>query len=55
MDNACNIPTETAMTLNLILNVPWLRQLVAGLSPQRTGSFHMGFVVDKLALGQVFL
>jgi hypothetical protein len=39
--------------------VPWLRWLVAGLSPQRTGfdpaSVHMGFVVDNLALGRVFL
>jgi hypothetical protein len=39
--------------------VPWLRRLVADLSPQRPGfdpgSAHVGFVVDKLALGQVFL
>jgi hypothetical protein len=32
--------------------------LVAGLSPRRTGfdprSVHVGFVVDKVALGQVF-
>jgi hypothetical protein len=39
--------------------VPWLRWLVAGLSPRRpgfaSGSIHMGFVVDKVALGQVFL
>jgi hypothetical protein len=38
--------------------VPWLRQLVAGLSPRRPGfdpgSFNVGFVVDRLALGQVF-
>jgi hypothetical protein len=36
-----------------------LRQLVAGLSPRRPGfdpgSAHVGFVVDKVALGQVFL
>jgi glycosidase len=35
--------------------VPWLRRLVAGLSPRRTGfatgSIHVGFVVDKVALG----
>jgi hypothetical protein len=39
--------------------VPWLRLLVAGLSPQRPGfaprSIHVGFVVDRVALGQVFL
>jgi hypothetical protein len=34
----------------------WLRSLVAGLSPRRpgfaTGSIHVGFVVDKVALGR---
>jgi hypothetical protein len=39
--------------------MPWLRRLVSGLSPRRPGldpgSFHVGFVVDKVALGQVFL
>ena len=40
--------------------VPWLRRLVAaGLSQRRSGfdpgSVHVGFVVDKVALGQVFL
>jgi hypothetical protein len=38
--------------------VPWLRRLVAGLSPRRSGfdpgSVHVEFVVDKVALGQVF-
>jgi hypothetical protein len=37
--------------------VPLLRRLVAGLSPRRPGftpvSVHVGFVVDKVALGQV--
>jgi hypothetical protein len=36
---------------------PWLRRLVAGLSSRRPGfdpgSVHVGFMVDKLALGQV--
>jgi hypothetical protein len=39
--------------------VPWLRTLVAGLSLWRPefapGSIHVGFVVAKVALGQVFL
>jgi hypothetical protein len=39
--------------------VPWLRRLVAGLSLRRPGfdpgSVHVGFVVDKVALGQAFL
>ena len=38
--------------------VPWLRRLVAGLSLRRPGfdpgSVHVGFVVDKVVLGQVF-
>ena len=38
--------------------VPRLRRSVAGLSPRRhgfdPGSVHVGFVVDKVALGQVF-
>jgi hypothetical protein len=34
--------------------VPWLRQLVAGLPSRSPGSVHVGFVVDKVALGQVF-
>jgi hypothetical protein len=33
--------------------VPWLRRLVAGLSPWRPG-FDVGFVVDKVALEKVF-
>jgi hypothetical protein len=40
------------------LAVPWVRRLVAGLSPRRPGldpgSVHVGFVVDKVTLGQVF-
>jgi hypothetical protein len=39
--------------------VSWLSRLVAGLSSRRPGfahgSSHEGFVVDKVALGQVFL
>jgi hypothetical protein len=38
--------------------MPWLRRLAAGLPPWRPGfdpgSVHVGFVVDKVALGQVF-
>jgi hypothetical protein len=44
--------------LNITLTVPWLRRLVAGLSQRRPGfdpaSVNVGFVVDKVALGQVF-
>jgi hypothetical protein len=35
--------------------VPWLRWLVAGLKPRRPeftpGLYHVGFVLDKVALG----
>jgi hypothetical protein len=35
--------------------VPWLRRLVAVLSPRRPGlDVHVGFVLDKVALGQDF-
>jgi hypothetical protein len=38
--------------------VPWFRRFVAGLPPRRPGfdpgSVHVGFVVDKVALGQIF-
>jgi hypothetical protein len=38
--------------------VPWLRRLAAGLPTRRPGldpgSVHVGFVVDKVTLGQVF-
>jgi hypothetical protein len=33
--------------------VTWLRQLVTGLLLWRPRSGHVGFVVDKVALGQV--
>ena len=40
-----------------VVAVPWLRRSVAGLSPWMPGfdprSVHVGFVVDKVALGQV--
>jgi hypothetical protein len=43
----------------VFLAVPWLRWLVTGLSQQRPRfvpmSVHVGFVVDKVALAQVFL
>jgi hypothetical protein len=35
--------------------MPWLRQLVISLSLRRPGSVHVGFEVDKVAPGQVFL
>jgi hypothetical protein len=38
--------------------VPWLKRLVAGLSPRRLGfdpaSFDVGFMVQKVALEQFF-
>jgi hypothetical protein len=35
--------------------MPWLRWLVASFSLRRPGSVHVGFVVDRVALGQFFL
>jgi hypothetical protein len=37
-----------------LMTMPWLRQIVASLSPRRLRSVHVGFVVDRVALGQVF-
>jgi hypothetical protein len=43
----------------MIFTVPWLRRLFAGFSPRRPGiasrSVHVGFVLDEVALRQVFL
>jgi hypothetical protein len=43
----------------LLKAVPYLRRLVAGFSPRMPGfaprAAHVGFVVDKVALGQIFL
>jgi hypothetical protein len=40
------------------IELTWLRRLVAGIPPRRpgfaSGSVHVEFVVDKVALGQVF-
>jgi hypothetical protein len=55
----------TASTLLILVGegggvaVPWLMQLIAGLSKRRPGFVHrsarVGFVEDKVALRQVFL
>jgi hypothetical protein len=45
--------------IDTFLGFPWFKGLVAGLTSRRLDfyprSFHVGFVVNKLALGQVFL
>jgi hypothetical protein len=47
------------ITNRIETTVPWPRRLVAGHSPRRSGfapfSIHLGFVVDRMALGQVSL
>ena len=52
------VQEQTGFTVIGDMAVPWLRRLVAGLPPRRhgfdPGSVHVGFVVDKVALGQVF-
>jgi hypothetical protein len=49
----------TVQAVPLYRAVPKLRWLVAGVSLRRAGfapgSIHLGFVVDKVALGQVLL
>ena len=50
--------STTALSKTQIWAVPCLRWLVASLSPRRPGfdpgSVHVGFMVEKVALGQVF-
>jgi hypothetical protein len=53
---ALYILMQKAVTLNAFRKaVPWLRRLAAGLPPRRPGfdpgPVHVGFVVDKVALG----
>jgi hypothetical protein len=54
-----NIFKPTINNDNGVRAVPWLRLLVACLSARRPGfaprSIHVGFVVGKVALGQIFL
>jgi hypothetical protein len=51
----------TALQLSVLTAVPWFRRLVVYLSPRCTGFApasmyeYVGFVMDKVALGQVFL
>jgi hypothetical protein len=52
----CVIPYETTkIKYTKKAAMPWLKRLVAGLSLRRPGLIHVGFVVDKVALGQVSL
>ena len=47
-------PQYTPVTEGCTRNaVPWLRRLVTGLAPLNLRSFHVRFVVDREALGQV--
>lgn len=43
----------------VLIAIPWLRELVAAFSPRRhglcPGSAHVSFVLNKMALGQLFL
>jgi hypothetical protein len=49
----------TALQLSVLTAVPWFRRLVVYLSPRCVcfahASMYVGFVMDKVALGQVFL
>jgi hypothetical protein len=52
-------PVQAYMIYIDYKTVPWPRWLAAGLSPQRSRfapkPVHVGFVLDKVALGQVSL
>jgi hypothetical protein len=44
---------DTSVSAEGRLAVPWLRWSIAGLSLSSPRSFHLGFVLGKVALGQV--
>jgi hypothetical protein len=56
-DHSSHLVPRSRMGRSYTWAVAWLRRLDAGLSPRSTapGSIHVGFVMDKVALGQVFL
>jgi len=51
--------TNNTPSLKVYGIVPWFRQTVPGLSPQKSGldprPVHVGFAVNKMALQQVLL
>jgi hypothetical protein len=53
-DKCTRYSLPTCAGTPVVRAVPWLRRLVVGLSPRRLGSVHVGFVVNNVALGQVF-
>jgi hypothetical protein len=67
VDVPAEIRIEHLLNMSLVLYryanplgraMPWLKRLVAGFPPRKPGfdprSGHVGFVVDKVALGQIF-
>jgi hypothetical protein len=54
MQTPFNVKVGGNYSNHCVLAVPWLRRLVADVSPRRPGfypgSVHVGFVVDKVAL-----
>jgi hypothetical protein len=60
-ENVCKVTKKNSIFVRKCIvfwAVPWVRRLDASLLPLGTGfdsgSLHVGFVVDKVALGQVF-
>jgi hypothetical protein len=55
----CDVILPCGYNFIMLVAAPWLWQLVASLSPQRPRFeprlVRVGFVVDKVTLGQVFL
>jgi hypothetical protein len=53
------LPFRVNINVNKFLAVSWLRRLVAGLSSRRLGlapgSVHVGFTVDRVAMGKTIL
>jgi hypothetical protein len=56
---AVSLLVSNTILINVITAVPWFRQSIYGLSPQRTKFTpkpdHVEFVVEKVGMGQIFL
>jgi hypothetical protein len=50
-----DIYTDKKQKRYIVMGRAMAQRLVAGLSPRKPGSIHVGFVVDKVALLQVSL
>jgi hypothetical protein len=51
----CSLRRNMSVWMKSYFGGAMAQVVIAGLSPRRPGTVHMGFVVDRVALGQVFI